>query len=103
DTFELAVRRVARHEGRGLSPRGWNILAQDIEAIAVVDFEKFDGPEPVRDAQAELGDRLVAFHGLDFDTNAAVALGGDDVGNHRSLAAGRDVLPIGLPLLLDDR
>ena len=80
-----------------MSSRIWNILAQDIEAIAVVDFEKLHRPQLVRDAQAELGDRLVIVHGLDFDANAAVTLVGNDVGNHRSLAAGRDILPVGLP------
>src|SRR5216684_8817572 len=103
NAFELAVRRVARHEGRGPSSRIWNILAQDIEAITVVDFEKLYRAQLVRDAQAELGNGLVVVHGLDFDANAAVTFVGNDVGNHRSLAVRRDILPVGLPGFSDDR
>ena len=98
DTFERATRGIARHEGRGLVPRIRNVLAQNIEAVIVVDFQKLHRAELVGHAQSELPDRLMAVHGLDFDTNAAVALAGrNDVGNHRSLASGCYVLPLTLP------
>jgi hypothetical protein len=38
-----------------------------------------------------------------FNADAAVALARNDIGNHRSLAAGRDILPVGLPGLPGDR
>src|SRR6202008_3532474 len=49
------------------------------------------------------GDRLVGVHGLDLDTDAAVALARHDVGDHRPLAAGRDILAVRLTALLDGR
>ena len=46
--------------------------------------------------------RLVGDHGLDFDPYAGIALVRNDVGDHRALASSSDILPVGLPRLLDD-